>query len=128
MFYLALRNLWRNTRRTLITLTAISIGTASLIFIWAFIDGINEQMIVNNIQYLSGHIKVHRQGYHQDKALALAMASQSAKGLERLAKVKAVTPRVEGNALVSVGNKSATALVFGVAPKKEVLVIRISVI
>ncbi|HET7372851.1 MAG TPA: hypothetical protein VFJ20_05675 [Gemmatimonadaceae bacterium] len=38
---LAWRNVRRNKRRSLITILAITIGLASLTFLWAFLDGMN---------------------------------------------------------------------------------------
>jgi ABC-type lipoprotein release transport system permease subunit len=120
MWWLALRNLRRNPRRTGITLAAISVGVWALVFIWAFIDGINEQMIVNNIQYLTGHIKVHRLGYHKHKVQALALEGEppelSGYG------VMAIAPRVEASGLISRGGESATAIVLGVDPVREIRV------
>lgn len=117
MWWLALKNLRCNPRRTGITLAAISVGVWALVFIWAFIDGVNEQMIVNNIQYLTGHIKAHRLGYHKDKVQALALAGEppdlSGYG------VAAVAPRVEASGLISRGAESATAMVLGVDPVRE---------
>jgi len=45
LLHLARRNVLRNVRRSLITVAAITVGLAGLIFIRGFIDGINEQMI-----------------------------------------------------------------------------------
>ena len=114
MFSLALRNLWRNPKRSAITLSAIVIGAWALIFVWAFIDGMNEQMIANNIQYLTGHIKIHKQGYHKDKVLALSMSEKFPAAIKNEPLISVATPRVEGTALISSKNVSATVLVYGV--------------
>jgi len=119
MLSLAFRNLWRNPKRSGITLAAIAVGVWALVFVWAFIDGVNEQMIVNNIQYLTGHLKVHRRGYHEDKALALAMEAAMPGELSTITEGLLVTPRVEGGALVSAAQHSATAMIFGVEPEQE---------
>ncbi|WP_020405231.1 FtsX-like permease family protein [Hahella ganghwensis] len=119
MLNLALRNIWRNPRRSIITLAAIAVGVWALIFIWAFIDGMNEQMIVNNIQYLSGHIKIHRQGYHQNKVLALSIPASQSLDINQISGVTASTARVEATALVSSQKNSSTVLVFGVDPDTE---------
>ena len=119
MFRLAVRNLRRNPRRSGITLAAITVGVWALVFIWAFIDGINEQMITNNIQYLTGHIKVHRQGYHLDRTLALAMSANQPAAITNQQHIKALAPRIEGAALLSAATQSATVMVFGVDPVQE---------
>ena len=73
---LAWRNVLRNTRRSTITITAIAIGLAALIFLWAFMDGVNDQMIENSTRYVSGHIQVHRAGYHEERTLDLLLADE----------------------------------------------------
>lgn len=121
LLHLALRNLGRNLRRSLITLAAITVGLAALIFIWGFIDGINEQMIENSTRYVSGHIKVHRQGFHAAKELTLALKDDDAvrSQLTNTSGVEAVTPRVEGKALLSGAEKSRAVFVAGVDPAQE---------
>jgi ABC-type lipoprotein release transport system permease subunit len=119
MFRLALHNLWRNPKRAGITLAAITVGVWALIFIWSFIDGINEQMISNNIRYLTGHIKIHQQGYHESKVAALSMPVAIPQAVAENGRIITVAPRVEGSALVSAGQLSATVMVYGVSPAAE---------
>lgn len=119
MLQLALRNLARNRRRSVITFSAVTVGVWALVFIWAFIDGINEQMIVNNIQYLTGHLKIHRLGYHDEKELALSIPEQEPVIFSELPLGSAFAPRIESYALVSTGDASATVMVYGVDPARE---------
>ena len=62
---LALGNLRANRRRTGITLLSLTVGVAGLVFLWAFIDGINAQMINNMTGYVTGDLKVHARGFHK---------------------------------------------------------------
>lgn len=118
---LAWRNVLRNVRRTLITVVAIAVGLASLVFLWGLIDGMNEQMIENSTSYLSGHIKVHGKGYHDDKQLHRAISDDSALRAQLLkdSNIKALSARVEGKALLNNGNKSRGVMVVGVDPENE---------
>jgi len=118
---LAWRNILRNLRRSLITVIAISLGLAGLIFIWGFIDGINEQMIDNSTGYLSGHLRVHQQGYHQNPAPYRSMPDNAAiqQELSGMPSVVAVAPRVEDTALLSGAEKSRGVRVIGVDPTLE---------
>ncbi len=121
LLLLANRNLWRNKRRSLITLIAISFGLASLIFIWSFIDGMNEQIVDNSTSYLSSHIKIHRKGYHGDKVLYLSMPEnrQLQKKISQNPDIIAITPRVEGKAMLSGEQESRGVIVLGVDPQSE---------
>lgn len=118
---LALRALVRNRRRSLVTLLAIAVGLAGLVFLWGYVSGINRQMIGNITSYLTGHVQVHQQGYHDDPTLDLAFAEPD-ELIARLAAasaVAAIAPRVEGEALASGPDKTRGVLVVGVDPERE---------
>jgi len=118
---LAIRNVLRNVRRSLITIIAVGVGMASLVFLWGFIDGINEQMIDNSTSFVSGHLKIHRAGYHAEKSLYRAMPDD--KGLRdklrSTPQVEAIASRVEDKAMLSGASKTRGVRVVGVDPVNE---------
>ncbi len=118
---LAYRNLWRNKRRSLIMLAAITVGLAALIFVWGFIDGMNEQTIENSTTYLTGHIKIHKTGFHKDKALYSTLPYNQAlqQRLSKNADVVAITPRIEDQAMISGADEARGVKVIGVDPVLE---------
>lgn len=118
---LAARNLRRHWRRTLITLAAVAVGLASLVFLWGYVDGTNRQMITNITGYLTGHLQVHQRGYHDDPTLDLAFGAPGgiAARLAALPAVAAVAPRIEGEALASGPEKTRGVFVVGVDPRYE---------
>lgn len=118
---LAIRNLRRHIRRTLITLTAVAIGLAGLIFLWGYVDGTNRQMITNITGYLTGHIEIHQRGYHDDSTLDLAFGEPIgiAARVAGATGVAAVAPRIEGEALLSGPDKTRGVLVVGIDPRYE---------
>lgn len=120
-FKLAWRNVWRNPRRSALTVTAIAVGLMALIFMWAFVDGINQQMIENSTRYLAGHLQIHRSGYHEQKTLDLLLAQddQLWQKLRAQPQVAASTRRLEGSALISRGDKSRGLMVIGIEPGSE---------
>jgi ABC-type lipoprotein release transport system permease subunit len=118
---LAWRNNLRNPRRSILSISAIATGLAALIFLWSFIDGVNDQMIENSTRYVSGHLQVHRSGYHDEPTLELLLADAGrvAGALAQQADVVAVASRMEGNAIVSAGDKSRGVMVVGINPDEE---------
>lgn len=123
-FRLAWRNVFRNTRRSILTIAAIAIGLMALSFLWSFIEGVNNQMVENSTRYLSGHVQVHRSGYHDNQTLDLIIddARPVRSALAGQAHVAAASERLEGMALASLGDKSRAVLVMGVDPKQEIQV------
>lgn len=118
---LAARGLLRNRRRSLITVAAVAIGLAGLVFLWGYIDGINRQMIANITSYLTGHVQVHQKGYHDDPKLDFAFDGPEgiAARLRAQPGVAAVAPRIEGEALASGPEKTRGVRVIGVDPARE---------
>lgn len=121
---LAWRNVWRNRRRSAITLSAIAVGVAALTFVWGFIDGMNREMVANTTRYFAGDMQIHLRGYHEDQTLDLAMTNAAAVLGTVLADpaVAAASVRLEGRALASRGDKSRGVALVGIAPGQEVRV------
>ena len=122
MFWkLAARNIARIRRRSIITLMAITIGLAGLVFLWAYVEGVNRQMVDNITSYLTGHVQLHAVGYHDDPTLDLAFEEPSRLSsiLNGQPLISATAPRVEGEALASGAEKTRGVLVVGVDPQQE---------
>jgi ABC-type lipoprotein release transport system permease subunit len=66
---LAWRYLWRNHRRTIIMLGAITVGVWAMIFMTALSRGMVEQMIEDGISVLPGHVQVHHPEYLDDPSI-----------------------------------------------------------
>lgn len=113
---LAWRNVLRHWRRSLITVAAIAIGVATLTFLWAFIDGINAQMVDNSTRYFAGDAQVHARGYQDDPGLDRAMddPGTALDVAQRDPAVAAAAPRLEGTALASRGEKSRGVRLVGI--------------
>jgi len=65
---LAWRNLWRNRRRTTITMGMVSVGFALAVVSIGIGDGAHNGMIRNGIRMGDGHITLLAEGYLQDPA------------------------------------------------------------
>jgi putative ABC transport system permease protein len=118
---LAWRNVFRNRRRSAITLSSIAIGLAAMTFLWGMIDGMNGQMVRNTTRYFAGDAQIHLKGYHDDPTLDLTMqdAARVLQAARAHPDVAAASMRLEGKALASRGDKSRGVLLAGVSPKDE---------
>lgn len=125
---MALRSVFRNPRRSLITATATAFGLAAYLFLYSFADGFFEQMIRNSTEQLSGHVQVMRQGHDADLSPALRI-DRTAGRLQKLAampNVKAAAPRVLIRAMVANSKTSQPVELVGIAPELERQVTRLA--
>ena len=66
---LAWRYLWRNHRRTIIMLSAISVGAWAMMFMMALTRGMVDQMISDGISVIPGHVQIHHPAYLDDPSI-----------------------------------------------------------
>ena len=101
---LAWRNLWRNHRRTLIMLTAVSVAVWAMIFMTALMRGMVNEMIRDAVRNLPGHVQIHHPQYRDDPSVVNAMSVPSAQLLTALndPKIIAWAGRVRVPAVISI--------------------------
>jgi len=118
---LAWRNLWRNPRRTLLTVAAVAFATMILVFMVALQRGGYGAMIESAVSVFTGDLQVQARGYHDDPQLEKSLADASAleKRVARVPGVQAVTSRAESYALVSSPSRTYGAAIVGVEPQGE---------
>lgn len=118
---IAIRNIFRNKRRSLITISAVGFGLGALIFIWAFVDGAHKQMIENYTSLITGHIQIHKKGFQQQPKLEahIEHPSQLLSFVEKNPQVQAVSFRVKADGLASSAESSSGVLIVGVDPRNE---------
>jgi putative ABC transport system permease protein len=118
---LAIMNIRRNPRRSIITILALAVGLAALIFLWAFMDGYQEQQRENAIKLFSGHIQIHAKGFNK-KPLAELIIPEREKVLEKIKnfpQIVSFTERTRGEALIGTTKSSTGAWLFGVDVERE---------
>lgn len=118
---IAFRNIFRQKRRTLLTVLTMFIGftLASLSIAWS--DGTYNNIIDMFTRNQLGHIQIHRQGYLDSPALykTIDQYETVAQFIEDVPGVESWTPRLFSAGLVSVGDKSAGARIIGIDPQRE---------
>ncbi len=125
VFLLALRNIFRNKRRTAITFMAIISGMTGLIVFGGFIEyaflGLRESTIRTEL----GHIQIYKKGYSEkgvaDPARYLIEDVDAVKKaiISGMPDMSIVTSRLTFSGLISTGEKTLTCKGIGVAPEKE---------
>ena len=118
---LAWRNIWRNRRRTVITISAIFFAIFLSIIQRSMKIGSLERMVDSMVGSFLGHLQVHQKGYWDEQNLdnsfgdspALFQAIKKTKGISN------VIPRLDSYALVAGLNHSRAGLVMGIDPIAE---------
>jgi ABC-type lipoprotein release transport system permease subunit len=118
---LAWRNLWRNHRRTLIMLLAITLGTWAMIFMTALMRGMVSQMVSDGISALPGHVQVHHPNYRDDPSIANLINLPDAEIAERFAAAgfRQWASRVRVPAVITSEYDSRGVTLIGVDPVLE---------
>jgi ABC-type lipoprotein release transport system permease subunit len=121
---LAWRNLWRNYRRTIITVAAIGVGVWAMIFMTALMRGMVNEMVANGIDALPGYVQVHDPDYRDDPSVAnlLPLSDTEIKARFAAAGVEAWASRVRVPAVVSSEYESRGVTLFGVDPAQELVI------
>ncbi|NNK30709.1 MAG: ABC transporter permease, partial [Flavobacteriaceae bacterium] len=118
---LAWRNIWRNKRRTIITIVSIVFAVILSSIMRSMQLGSYERMIDNSVRFYTGYIQVHKLGYWDEQVLdnAFAPPGELQSQIESLEGVEAAVPRLESFALSSYGTRTRGAMVIGIDPEKE---------
>jgi ABC-type lipoprotein release transport system permease subunit len=118
---IAVRNLLRNPRRTVIMVGGTTFSVVGYVFVLAFFDGFFENTIENSTRYITGHVQVERPGFRRELAPEAAIASPPPllAALRSVPGVAAAAPRVQAQALASTAAKSEGVMLMGVDPVAE---------
>ncbi len=118
---MAWRNIWRNPRRTILTVAAIAFACVLLVFMLSFQLGSYDTMINASVKIHTGHMQIQAQGYQQSRKIRLVIPDPAPVGaiLDHVPDVTAYTYRAMAFALVSSENRSYGVMVEGVDPRRE---------
>jgi len=118
---MAIRNLLRNKRRTLIVLSSIIVGVAATLLYDSINAGMINQMLVNQINSYYSHIQIHKQGFNDNKLVTSYIPDY--KNVEEVIQkqdyVRNYSKRVIAFGMLSSANSSAGISMLGIEPGNE---------
>jgi ABC-type lipoprotein release transport system permease subunit len=119
---LAWRNLWRNQRRTIVMLAAISVGVWAMIFMTALTRGMVSDMVHDGLRTLPGHVQAHHPQYRDDPSVSnlLAMTETEIRRSFENAGFTGWAARVRVPAIISSERESRGVTLLGVDPQQEI--------
>lgn len=118
---LAWRNLFRNTRRTVIAGIAIGIGLASLIFMDAIILGTKQHMIDTVTSSFIGHGQIQARGFDREQEVekTIAHADRVLQKLDKDARVSHAAPRTMSSGILKSSTTTSYIVLWGIDPARE---------
>jgi putative ABC transport system permease protein len=118
---MAWRNIWRNQRRTLITVLALTLGVTAVVVIHSYRESTYTALISEITAGLVGHLQVHGRGYQADPEIANVVREPALVEAELKSALPDAKPlrRVLGYGLAGVVESSSAALVLGIQPERE---------
>ncbi|MEZ5538112.1 MAG: FtsX-like permease family protein [Thiolinea sp.] len=121
LLMLAWRNLWRQRRRTLITLSSIAIGFALAVMSIGLGDGSHNSMVRNAIKLGEGHLTIQPADYTAAPAnhKYLADGGQIAEQLSNLHISGSIEPRISLQVLASTASNSVGAVLEGIGSETD---------
>ena len=118
---LAWRNLWRNKRRTLITVASIFFGVLLSTTMTSMQEGSYGSMIDNVVKFYSGYAQIHDEDYWEEKTInnTFVYSSDLISTVDAVEDITHYSPRLESFALASSETITKGAMVMGVDPILE---------
>jgi len=123
---MAVRNIIRNVRRSLITVAGIAIGLTALLFLWGFNDGAHNSMMQNLQETIVGSIQIHAKGFFRQPKLERTVphVDQVVQSLKRLG-VDRFSPRLRSFALAAGTENSEGLIMLGIDLRSEKMTTRL---
>jgi ABC-type lipoprotein release transport system permease subunit len=120
-FRLAWRNIWRQKRRTIITVAAMGVGVAFCLASIALTDGLFADSFDVMVRQNLGHVQIHAPKFPKQRALyeTITDAHQTLAALDAEPQVAGASGRVFGYGLLALGDKSAAGQLMGIEPQRE---------
>ncbi len=118
---IAWRNLWRNKRRTLITVASIFFGVLFATVMSSLQEGTYSNMIDMMVKLSAGYIQVQHPDYWETKSINNTIEPDDAmlKKINSIDNVTKAVPRLESFALLSSGDRTRGGAVIGIKPSAD---------
>lgn len=118
---IAWRNVWRNKLRSLVMITAVTLGLTGCIFSVAWMNGMVQQMITSSIETQVSNVQIHNPEYGANNEIKyfIKNADSVLKLISKNPEVKAVSRRTKTSAMASTATTGTGIMIEGVIPSEE---------
>lgn len=124
LFKMALRNLGRNRRRSLLSALAVSMGLALLVLMASVVAGEMRGAMENTIQLQSAHLQIRAASYDEEKVSLdwknlIENPALLIEQMKALPQVTMATPRLFATGILTLGEQSRGVQVVGIDPDSQ---------
>ena len=125
---MAWRNIWRNKRRSIITISSIFCAVFFAVFARSFQIGVYDKMVSNMVGMYTGYLQIQQEGFWQEQSIDNSfIPDQSVRDLlDNHNNIDEYNTRLESFALTASENLTKGAIVMGVNFEKEDLLMDLS--
>jgi len=118
---IAWRNIWRNRKRTYITISSVLLAVILAVFTRSFQEGTYAKMIENAVGQFTGYVQVHQKDYWEDKTLdnGITVNDSLIQSILSVSNVDGVNLRLESFSLAAFGSNTKGTLIMGIQPDIE---------
>jgi putative ABC transport system permease protein len=118
---LAWRNIWRNKRRSILTLAAVTFAVLMAIGMRGIQLGTYALNIKTAVELFSGYLQVQTKGYNETPKLSLCFREDKniKSAIESTKGIQSYSSRVYADGLISFKDNSRGVAIFGIQPDKE---------
>ena len=118
---IAWRNIYRNKKRSLITITSIFAALFLIIFMRALQFGFYDNLIKTVVESYAGYVEVHAKGFWDNQNLENSMVvdNELIKNIKSVNGVENTVERLQSFSLISTGEKTRGGVINGVVIEDE---------
>jgi len=118
---IAWKNVWRNKKRSLVVIVAVTLGIISGVLLVGIMEGWVRQRLKDAINNEVSHIQIHNTGYLRNEEIDLSIddAGQISKSIDTLRQLKGWVRRTKIIAMANTPWANTGLIVYGINPDDE---------
>lgn len=124
---IAWKNVWRNKKRSLVVITAVTIGIIAGVLLVGIMEGWTKQRLNDAIFNEVSHIQIHNSGYIKNEEVDLTVINPEAitRSIDSLPEVTGSVSRSKIIAMANTPWANTGVIIYGIDPEEEMQVTRI---
>ena len=121
IFKIAWRNIYRNKKRSLITITSVFAALLLIILMRALQFGFYDKLIETVVESYAGYVEIHADGFWDNQSLdnSMQVDQQLLEDIKSVEGVENIVQRLQTFSLISVGEKTKGGVINGINLSEE---------